>query len=221
MNNDFFQSYQTAEWQRLKNRVLERDNYTCQICGERHGLMQVHHITYKRCSGKAYNAPMGDLITLCENCHCHDDGDHKHFFNGGVTINSGHFGQSPSVLSFLSIFSKSFKEPKWYGEIGDIIFAVSDRGNECVGFRSCNHDPNWFEYFLGASDEGGMWYLGDLPPEAFSEQRFATFKEVDKFVQAIESEGGRLSKFSDVVFRKETSSYEDKWCVNLLKYCLL
>ena len=82
MDKEFAESYNTAEWQKTKNRILERDKYTCQICGSTTGVMQVHHITYKHCNGKAYNAPDEDLITLCCDCHNHDDGDHVHFFSG-------------------------------------------------------------------------------------------------------------------------------------------
>lgn len=82
MDKEFAESYNTAEWQKKKNRILERDNYTCQICGNTTGVMQVHHITYEHCNGKAYNALNKELITLCKECHSHDDGDHIHFFGG-------------------------------------------------------------------------------------------------------------------------------------------
>lgn len=82
MDKEFAESYNTAEWQKKKNRILERDNYTCQICGNTTGVMQVHHITYKHCNGKAYNALDKELITLCKECHSHDDGDHANFFSG-------------------------------------------------------------------------------------------------------------------------------------------
>lgn len=85
----FKDSYCTAEWQRKKNRILERDNYTCQICGDNHGIMQVHHITYKHCNGKAYNAWDSELITLCKDCHDHDDGNHKDFFDKTYHLSEG------------------------------------------------------------------------------------------------------------------------------------
>lgn len=82
MDKEFAESYNTAEWQKKKNRILERDNYTCQICGDTERIMQVHHITYAHCDGKACRAHDNELITLCANCHKGDDGDHIHFFNG-------------------------------------------------------------------------------------------------------------------------------------------
>lgn len=215
MNNDFFKSYQTAEWQRLKNRVLERDNYTCQICGEKSGLMQVHHITYKNCRGKAYNAPMGDLITLCECCHANDDGDHKHFFHGDITLSCGCFEDKPSVFSLSSYLKKVNETSKWYGEIGEIIFAKCDRGNDCIGFRPLKDYPDWFDYFWGANDEGNMWGYGELQAECFHQQRHATFKEVDFFVQKVEE---CIPTFGDMVRVKEGVLFEDVWYVDLEKY---
>ena len=86
MDKEFAESYKTSEWQRKKNRILERDNYTCQMCGDTKGVMQVHHITYKHCNGKTYNALDEELITLCGACHRGDDGDHRHFFGGRYVI---------------------------------------------------------------------------------------------------------------------------------------
>lgn len=49
----------------LKDRVKERDDYTCQICGS--GLqLEVHHIVPRRCGGLNTEE---NLITLCVSCH--------------------------------------------------------------------------------------------------------------------------------------------------------
>lgn len=50
-----------------KYKVLERDNYECQICGNKQQLV-VHH---KDCSGQSDepNNDIDNLITLCRKCH--------------------------------------------------------------------------------------------------------------------------------------------------------
>lgn len=73
MTDDFLKSYQSVEWQKKRNTILERDNYTCALCGS-HGedgsLMHVHHLTYAHCkNGKAWDCPDEDLVTLCDKCH--------------------------------------------------------------------------------------------------------------------------------------------------------
>lgn len=62
--NKYSDHLQTLKWEELRQDVLERDDFTCQSCGDTYEL-QVHHKTYKRLG----NEIMDDLITLCEHCH--------------------------------------------------------------------------------------------------------------------------------------------------------
>ena len=56
-------------WQEKRERVLNRDNRRCRICGSRDAL-RAHHLIYR--SGVPLGEePDDDLITLCERCH-HD-----------------------------------------------------------------------------------------------------------------------------------------------------
>ncbi len=54
----------------LEQKVLDRDNNTCQNCGAVFEI-DVHHIVYKSRGG---SDSVGNLITLCRVCHklCHD-----------------------------------------------------------------------------------------------------------------------------------------------------
>lgn len=185
MNNDFFKSYQTAEWQRLKYRVLERDNYTCQICGEKSGLMQVHHITYKHCGGKAYNAPMGDLITLCEECHRHDDGDHKHFYGGEVILDWSFCGDKPKVTKMRSMYKSLEMQESWYGYDGLLIsFRYLGSMFRYIGYR---FGHQWeFEYLLGYMGEQDRLVHGVIMrPKYAEEQEPASPDEVERFQNAM------------------------------------
>lgn len=78
MDNEFKKSYHTIKWQVKKSRIMERDHFTCQMCGAKDKFLNVHHKTYKNCIGnKCYTCPDEDLVTLCEECHkkvhCKDD----------------------------------------------------------------------------------------------------------------------------------------------------
>lgn len=71
-------SYRGDDWNQIRQRIYERDNYTCQECGEKciskdratpsnsHLIIQCHHIT-------PYETPNDNvdenLITLCVSCH--------------------------------------------------------------------------------------------------------------------------------------------------------
>ena len=70
MSKKFWKMYRTylksEAWQRKRRKVLIRDRYTCQKCGEKdRKLLQVHHKTYDR----VFKESLSDLITLCKKCH--------------------------------------------------------------------------------------------------------------------------------------------------------
>ena len=49
-----------------KEAVMNRDFYTCQICGAKNTRLEVHHIVYR---SKGGTDDEDNLITLCESCH--------------------------------------------------------------------------------------------------------------------------------------------------------
>ena len=56
------------EYTLFVKRVLARDNYTCQCCGQEHGDLEVHHLDgYSWCKERRTDDTNG--ITLCANCH--------------------------------------------------------------------------------------------------------------------------------------------------------
>ena len=57
-------------WRTLRKEIYKRDNYTCQICGNKNIRLNAHHIVpfqYSLCD-KSLN-----LITLCQPCHGKED----------------------------------------------------------------------------------------------------------------------------------------------------
>jgi 5-methylcytosine-specific restriction endonuclease McrA len=52
-------------YRKLHRRVLERDNWRCQVCGSMQNL-QVHHLKLRSQSGGDEEQ---NLITLCAQCH--------------------------------------------------------------------------------------------------------------------------------------------------------
>lgn len=72
MSTNTEQSYsqllKDPRWQRKRLEIMQRDNFTCQICGHADKPLHVHHIHYEK--GRMpweYNG--SQLITLCEDCH--------------------------------------------------------------------------------------------------------------------------------------------------------
>ncbi len=58
----------TREWAEWRTQVFERDNYTCQLCGERGLELHPHHILQK-CDYPDLIFEIDNGITLCRDCH--------------------------------------------------------------------------------------------------------------------------------------------------------
>ncbi|HUS51751.1 MAG TPA: HNH endonuclease [Candidatus Paceibacterota bacterium] len=50
-----------------KAGILERDNYTCSLCGEKNTVLNVHHIMPMEFGGEKRNPD--NILTLCKGCH--------------------------------------------------------------------------------------------------------------------------------------------------------
>lgn len=53
-------------WQKLRLKVFERDEFKCVACGDSKTTLHVHHKAY---NADPWDADLGDLATLCEECH--------------------------------------------------------------------------------------------------------------------------------------------------------
>lgn len=57
-----------ARWEKVRNQVLERDNYKCVVCGK--PATQVHHI-HLRSKRKDLMYEINNLVSLCDKHHSH------------------------------------------------------------------------------------------------------------------------------------------------------
>lgn len=53
-------------WQKLRLLVMQRDNFTCTLCGDNRTTLNVHHEAY---NGKPWNISIDLLKTTCMHCH--------------------------------------------------------------------------------------------------------------------------------------------------------
>jgi hypothetical protein len=70
------------QWQKKRLETLERDKWTCQMCGDTEANLTVHHISYRRENGEfvdVWDYPDEDLISLCELCHSKEEATLKIF----------------------------------------------------------------------------------------------------------------------------------------------
>lgn len=66
VGGDYDDFLRSAEWKKTRDAILERDNWTCKICGQRKDDKQlvVHHLAY---TDDLCNPDY--LITVCKVCH--------------------------------------------------------------------------------------------------------------------------------------------------------
>ena len=60
--------YTKAKWVKLAKEIYKRDNWTCQKCGKKGGLLNAHHII-PWAGNEELRFNEDNLITLCVPCH--------------------------------------------------------------------------------------------------------------------------------------------------------
>lgn len=72
-SNQFSEQIKSPLWQKRRLEILNKDLFTCQICGDKDSQLHVHHLCYdpKR---KYWEYEDWELITLCDKCH---SGEHN------------------------------------------------------------------------------------------------------------------------------------------------
>ncbi len=63
----YSQKLKDPRWQKRRLKILERDNWACQTCGDTEETLHVHHLWYE--DGEPWDSPDEALQTLCASCH--------------------------------------------------------------------------------------------------------------------------------------------------------
>ena len=61
------------DWQRVRLEVMKRDNFKCQKCGSDDKELHIHHRYYSNTFSNPQDYPLDALITLCYECHEHEE----------------------------------------------------------------------------------------------------------------------------------------------------
>lgn len=65
---DYKEQIKSPKWQKRRLEIMEKDNFTCQLCGDTETMLNVHHLSYHR-DRNIGEYEDWELMTLCENCH--------------------------------------------------------------------------------------------------------------------------------------------------------
>jgi len=102
---DYAKALQSNEWNSLRKKILNRDNYICKKCGSKDKL-EVHHKEYfldeKNIFFKPNEYPLGSLTTLCHDCH--------HTLHQKIKIPSKKVNKMKLLKYFRNNFSKNNQE---------------------------------------------------------------------------------------------------------------
>lgn len=66
--SEYSEKFKNPRWQKIRLKVLERDNWTCQNCSDTKETLHVHHRYYEK-DKEPWEYPLESLVTLCELCH--------------------------------------------------------------------------------------------------------------------------------------------------------
>ena len=62
------EKFKDPRWQKKRLKILERDDWACQVCFDTESTLNVHHKYYKW-KADPWDYPDDALISLCEECH--------------------------------------------------------------------------------------------------------------------------------------------------------
>lgn len=65
---DYLEQLKSPKWQKKRLEILNRDNFTCQSCGNKDSQLHVHHKSYLN-GNSLWEYDDFTFITLCADCH--------------------------------------------------------------------------------------------------------------------------------------------------------
>lgn len=65
---NYYEQLKHPRWQAKRLKVLERENFTCQWCGDAEQTLHVHHTYYEK-GAAPWEYRENSLLCLCETCH--------------------------------------------------------------------------------------------------------------------------------------------------------
>jgi hypothetical protein len=106
----YAEKLKNPKWQKKRLEVLDRDNYSCTVCGDTETELHVHHKKYK--NGKApWEYELDNFSTLCKYCHDFVTNYTKNNPEDDVIQYTKHNSSDGRLLYFVLAYSE--KESKY------------------------------------------------------------------------------------------------------------
>jgi hypothetical protein len=110
-------------WQRMRLKVLERDDFTCRECKSTSDTLHVHHLSYEY--GKdPWDYPLENFITLCHLCH-----EREESFKQEAILKAFASAGQMSIVNLMKIISVitflRIKDRDTYNELREFLLVKS------------------------------------------------------------------------------------------------
>lgn len=148
-------------WQKKRLEIMQRDNFTCQLCGSKEKTLNVHHMYYDRIF-EPWNYSDDAYLTVCEDCHnkAHEDikrkimsrkarigyvyeCDHSDFTNYMLCYD---IDPNKELVYLMGIDNGSGSNDLWFAKLSykDFVYRCNNLG--C--FFSDKYEDNYYENSL-------------------------------------------------------------------------
>jgi len=125
--DEFEKQIKSPQWQKRRLEIMQIDNFTCQMCGDKESTLNVHHIHYSD-DRNYWEYDDWELITLCERCHESEHGNNETISNQIKQLKSRGYLNCEIILLLEHIDIQAYLGREYC--ISDI--AGEDAG-ECLG----------------------------------------------------------------------------------------
>lgn len=69
----YYEKLKDPRWQKLRLKILERDDWACQVCRGKEEMLVVHHRWYEN-DKEPWEYAEDALVTMCQQCHGYEGG---------------------------------------------------------------------------------------------------------------------------------------------------
>jgi len=176
-NKTYAEKLKDPRWQKKRLEVFERDDWTCQECGDKTNTLVVHHEKYSKQYKNPWDYPFKLLSTLCEKCH-----DKYH---GKVECHD----ISPELNNFDILISAKVLC------IGGDIFLAEELGNR----MGCSKEEA-IQFIFDLTKTGCVWINGPdvknnirYDAEVYAMTGFSIFSIIDLYKKYIDGRLGEVT----------------------------
>lgn len=148
-------------WQKKRLEIMQRDNFTCQLCGSKEKHLNVHHLYYN-----GYKEPWeyenDAMITVCDECHkLEHEKLNREIIGRKISLGNvctfDHSDFSCYMICYYinyetkNAFFIGVDDGSGYDSAFDAAFHVSDIGKKCTiidKFFDSNYKDDYFQKSL-------------------------------------------------------------------------